>query len=215
MERLWKAWTVVLEMLVDRKYVIPSDYFVSYDDFIEWVGDKENEARKTMYFTSNGTGKNPIAVFWKELLGTSDVLDVVETIKSENIKHALVIHNNKVTPYAATALRLLRVQKIIIEVFTEDELQFNITRHEYVPKHIICSAETKQKVFDTYAIDATKMIKILVTDPVLRYYGATKGQLIKIVRPSDSIPEIEIPSPVDPNKKEKKILYDVTYKIVA
>jgi len=217
-ERLWKAWTTVLEMLKDRKCEVPDDYFMTFEDFEAWIGDADHdasEARKTMYYTIPGSAhKGGIAVFWKELLGTSDVQEMAETMASEDLKHAIVIHNNKVTPYATTALRSLRVQRIIIEVFMENELQYNITRHEDVPQHIICSNETKQKIFDAYTIDATKIVKMLSTDPVLRYLGASKGQLIKIVRPSDSIPFVELPK-ADGSGKEKKKLYDVTYKIVA
>jgi DNA-directed RNA polymerase I, II, and III subunit RPABC1 len=219
-ERLWKAWTTVIEMLVDRKCALAGEdgYIMTLEEFESWVGNADrnaSEARKTMYFTTTLPGGAGITVVWKELLGTSDVQEIMEIMDSEGIKRAIVIHNNKVTPYAMGALRLLRVQQKIIEVFTENELQYNVTHHEYVPKHIICSAETKKKIFDAYSIDATKIVKILSTDPVLRYLGAVKGQLIKIVRPSDSIPEVEIPIQDGSGKKEKKKLYDVTYKIVA
>ena len=217
-ERLWKAWITVLEMLKDRKCDVSPDDFMSFEDFEEWVGDSDydaSESRKIMYYTiPKSNTRGGIAVFWKELLGTSDVQEMAETMADEDLKHAIVIHNNKVTPYAKTALRSLRVQKINIEVFTENELQYNITRHEDVPQHIICSAETKKKVFDAYSIDSTKIVKILSTDSVIRYLGAVKGQLIKIVRPSDSMPTIDLPKQ-DGSGKEKKMLHDVTYKIVA
>lgn len=218
-ESLWKAWTTVVQMLTDRGRDIPKNYTLSFEEFEEWVGNADedaSEARKKMYYTIPANSKQGgISVFWKELLGTSDVQEMVEMMNTKNIKHAIAIHNNKVTPYATSALRLLKMQKIIIEVFSQNELQYNVTHHEYVPRHIICSAKTKQQVFEAYNIDSTKIVKILTTDPVIRYLGALKGQLIKIVRESDCMPEVELPIEGESDRKEKKKLYDVTYRIVA
>lgn len=213
-ERLWKAWVTVSEMLRDRKYEVPSDNFMSLDQFESWMDNTADitKIRQNMWYSvSHSVNKSKdIAIFWKESLGTSDIQEIIETLKSKNISQAIAIHNNKITPYAATAMRSLRVQKIIIETFSEAELQYNVTHSEYVPKHIICSAETKKKVFAEYAVGKDKITKILSSDPVCRYYGAMKGQLIKIVRPSDSISEI-----MDSASGEKKMLYDITYKMVA
>jgi DNA-directed RNA polymerase subunit H (RpoH/RPB5) len=226
-ERLWKAWITVMEMLIDRKYKIEEDYMMSLEDFEYWVcGNTDtagstmsavSAARKIMHDTLSSSSGTYISIFWTELMGISDVQEMVEIMKSEGIKHAIAIHNSKITPHAAMTLRLLRVQKIIIEIFSENELQYNITRHEFVPKHIICSTETKKSIFQSYNIDANKIVKILSTDPVIRYMGAVKGQLIKIIRQSDSIPTIDMPVTAADGTitKETKKLYDITYKIVA
>lgn len=217
--RFWKAWITIHEMLKDRKKNVPEENFMSYEDFEAWIGDADTDpasARKEMFFNisgAEGEQNGGIAVFWKESLGTSDVQEIDETLKSLGIKHAIAIHNNKVTPYAAYALRSLRVQKVIIEVFTESELQYNVTKHEYVPKHIICSSKTKEEILTSYSVDTSKIVKISCEDPVIRYLGAVKGQLIKIVRPSDSIPYVDLPAAN--GEKERKFLYDISYKIVA
>ncbi len=215
-ERLWKAWLVVLEMITDRKYEVDSDYLMTLEDFQEWLGVVDSaekdvnltEIRKELYYRM-GTDTKAVCVFWKESLGTTEVQEFIETMESEGVKRGIAVYNNKITPYAAAALRTLRVQGIIIETFCEDELQYNITKHTDVPQHIICSAATKKEVLESYGVEAQHINKLLLSDPVCRYYGAMKGQLIKIVRPSDAIPEVVLPDGTI------KKLYDITYRVVT
>jgi len=107
------------------------------------------------------------------------------------------------------ALKPLKVQKIIIEVFSLKELQYNITRHKDVPKHIICSNVKKQEILEKYSVGPHQLPIIKLTDPVCRYYNASKGQLVKIIRRSESIPTVTL---ADGTVKE---LYDISYRIVS
>ncbi len=70
------------------------------------------------------------------------------------------------------------------EVFTLDELLIIIIDHNLVPLHILMTNDEKQKYFDTFNHHPRDMKKILVNDPVARFYGAKVGDLFKIIRPS-------------------------------
>lgn len=73
-----------------------------------------------------------------------------------------------------------------IEYFVENELLVNITRHELVPKHIPLSEDEKQALLKQYKIKDLQLPRILQNDSVARYLGLQRGQVVKIIRPSES-----------------------------
>ena len=70
---------------------------------------------------------------------------------------------------------------IKIELFTQEELQYNITKHRLVPKHIKLSSDEAKEFKKTYGLKHPAMI---LTDPVSRFYDFKRGDVIKIVRMS-------------------------------
>ena len=74
-----------------------------------------------------------------------------------------------------------------IEVFTTNELVVNITEHELVPEHKLLSEEDKKILLEWYRIrDQNQLPKILLTDPVARYLGLKRGDVVKIIRESET-----------------------------
>lgn len=211
---LFRSFCIVIEMLKDRGYIVPEEYNYCidgenhYSDFIEWVGEDIEEAQKLLHLCFEKSSGMKILTFWFTPLGKNDVQTVSETLIEDSVKNAIVVHVNKITPCAGPVIKDLRVQKYFIEHFLQTELQFNITKHQYVPKHIICSASKKADVLKKYSVTKDQLPRILSSDPVCRYLGANKGQLIKIIRPSDSISEVNI-------KGVKKDLFDLAYRIVV
>ena len=73
-----------------------------------------------------------------------------------------------------------------IELFEDKELIVNIIEHVLVPKHIILSDEEKQTLLKKYRLKESQLPKILTTDPVARFLGLVKGQVVKIIRASET-----------------------------
>jgi DNA-directed RNA polymerases I, II, and III subunit RPABC1 len=222
--RMWKSWKTVTEMLADRKYYVPE--LVGCDEFlkkldIDGTTERSQELSKArLSFQETFAKKKDVdpqlVVAMRESIGNAQVQELDSIMRDLGVTDAIVIYTDKITPSADVAIKHLKVKKINIDCFTEDSLQYNVTRHSCVPKHIICSMETKRNVMEKYHTDKEHIPQIKVIDPVCRYLGAKKGQLIEIVRRSDAIPFVEEKKIVD--GKEVVVtttLYDITYKIVV
>ena len=207
-----------MEILTVRGYTIPDDHNMTLDEFKEYyntVNDSESyvenpeEARKrlkniVLYKWSQDKIVKEISIFWKEHLGTTEIKNVYTDMRDLKSKHAIAIYNSKETPYATTIIRSLKIQGYIIETFAESELQFNLIKHELVPRHIICSTSKRNEILEKYNVTKDQLPQIRTSDPVARFYGMTKGQLIKIVRPAESMPQVH-----------GKKLVDISYRIVV
>jgi DNA-directed RNA polymerases I, II, and III subunit RPABC1 len=234
--RMWKSWKTVTEMLADRKYYVPESTPVgspkvftrdeSCDEFLKKLNldstiERSPELSKVRLSFQETFAKRKdvdpqLVVVMRESIGNAQVQELDSIMRDLGVTDAIVIYTDKITPSADVAIKHLRVKKINIDCFTEDSLQYNVTRHSYVPKHIICSVETKRNVMEKYHTDKEHIPQIKVTDPVCRYLGAKKGQLIEIVRQSDSIPLVEERKVVgDVETTVITKLYDITYKIVV
>jgi DNA-directed RNA polymerase subunit H (RpoH/RPB5) len=154
-------------------------------------------------------GANPVHIFWKGDIKVDDVRDLLST---KEMKHGIIIYSGKITSYGQNAIKSIRTEKKI-ETFHEDELQFSLVEHKDVPRHIICSNATKTQVSEKYKVDISvqspQIPQIKSTDPVCKYLGAVKGQLLKIVRPSEAIPFVQT------SENERKDLYDISYRVVV
>ncbi|CDW81674.1 polymerase ii (dna directed) polypeptide e [Stylonychia lemnae] len=73
-----------------------------------------------------------------------------------------------------------------IECFLQQELLVNITEHELVPKHEVLSDQAKHELLKKYRVRDSQLPKIQVEDPIARYYGVKRGQVMKIVRASET-----------------------------
>ena len=98
----------------------------------------------------------------------------------------LIIIEGKSTSQAKQKLQEI-CKELSIEVFTVSELVVNITEHELVPKHILLSEVEKKLLLDKYRIkDPNQLPKILISDPVARYLGLKRGDVVKIIRKSET-----------------------------
>lgn len=181
---LFRSRKTVFELLEDRGYNEISAKPMTQEEFLAWaenLGTIE-KVKKQMQMTADGP-LGRILVRWpcSPKLSSPECTSLMACLKDAGIHNALVIIDDSVTPHVKNTLRLARRKDQIIEVFTLEEMQFNVSKHCLVPKHIICSKEEKKKIRKAYGKD---LPGIKASDPQMKYLGAKKGQLIKIFRDS-------------------------------
>jgi DNA-directed RNA polymerase subunit H (RpoH/RPB5) len=70
------------------------------------------------------------------------------------------------------------------QIFRESTMMIDIISNEIQPKFELLSPEEMKRVKEEYHITDYTIPKLLKTDPVAKYFGLKKGEIIRIVRPS-------------------------------
>lgn len=133
-------------------------------------------------------------------LAQRDINSIHYLMKEKNTQHLIIVANNKATPKVSNVLKLLGHSA---QLFSEEELLFNVTKCQLVPKHILVTGEERDMVLKKYGtledgkIHPDIFPAIFVTDPIIKYYNYNIDDLIRIERPR-----------IDG-------FYDITYRIVT
>ena len=118
-------------------------------------------------------------------INMENIKDFFELMKESKVNSGIILLSGKLSQQAKQKLSEINTQ-LQVEMFSLNELVVNITEHELVPKHILLTPEEKKKLLERYRIKDSQLPKILSTDPVARYLGLTRGQVVKIVRVSET-----------------------------
>ena len=133
----------------------------------------------------------PISLSYHEMtlwkVGVKPIKRYVERMGEDDVKRAILVVQESMTAFAKTAmLEIMSAQGVTLEQFQEAELLVNITEHVLVPTHEVLTKEEKAGLLKKYRLKEAQLPRIQLTDPVARYYGLVRGQVVKIVRPSET-----------------------------
>ncbi|ETO06192.1 RNA polymerase II core subunit [Reticulomyxa filosa] len=110
---------------------------------------------------------------------------LIDFLKKVEITRGIIVALHDITPFASKVLERLN-EALTIETFKQSELMINITKHQLVPKHIVMTEAEKKNLLTKYALKESQLPRIQKLDPVARYFGLKRGQVVKIIRPSET-----------------------------
>ena len=152
------------EMITQRCYVIESES----DDYIICVSDEGEK----IYIILISTPKFNI----------EKLTEYIVLMNQVNISHSIIIYGDTITPMTKKAIQT--TTELEIELFSESELLFNITKHILVPIHEKLS-EYENKVFKKRF--GVKFPIILTTDPISRFFNFKKNDIIRVTRKNNYV----------------------------
>ncbi|ODQ82085.1 hypothetical protein BABINDRAFT_32522 [Babjeviella inositovora NRRL Y-12698] len=194
--RLWRSFKTVKEMVRDRGYYIAQEEIdIPLDEFRSKVCDSMNiPQRKLMCFQAQPTAEalakySELGSLWVEFcdeanVGIKTMRNFCIHISEKNFLTGIFIYQDRITPSASKLVPT--VAPATIETFQESDLVVNITHHELVPKHVRLSIEEKKDLLERYRLKESQLPRIQREDPVARYLGLKRGQVVKIVRRSET-----------------------------
>lgn len=163
---------VLLEMMKQRKY---TDIQVSEDSDQDTSVDItcKDEQGKTVY-VKKLLMRLKLPHFFKKY---------IESLEDAKEAHHIIILCKK---HSSSFAKLC--EPYSVELFREEELQINITKHVLVPEHIRIPSYDKDKINEIlkkFSCDSVSTLPaILQTDPVCKFFGGKSGDLFKIKRNS-------------------------------
>ena len=187
--KLFRIRKTVCKMLNARGYLVAqAELDRDKDSFTEEFGEDPRRDALTLQFDLREDPTQHIFVFFpdEEKVGVKTIKEYAKRMKDEQVNRAIIVVQQSLTPFARQSLLECQAQKFYIEQFQEAELLVNITDHVLVPEHILLSDEQKRVLLDRYKVRDTQLPRIQMHDPVARYFGMRRGQVVRIIRPSET-----------------------------
>lgn len=172
-----------IEMLKNRGYV---------DIKVESQQNEYSIIATAGSFCSDGNAQGQkIIVYFpnEEKIGIKLVNYYDEKMLESSIYRCILIIKGSITSFAKDEIIKISQrdsEQIFIEIFTQDNLIIDIIKHKLIPKHSKLNKDEINVLLNKYSIKETQLPKMLITDPVSRYYGYRKLDVIKVDRISET-----------------------------
>lgn len=177
-----------VQMMHDRGYAainpeireletrILNDNF-SFSEFKRYYPNRETMSQ--MYQNEQGL---LTYVWYTETYEKSDFAKKVNEAMRNNVETLVMIHNSRIKDSERISFNTINTQ-----IFNDIELIFNVTLHNYVPKHEALTPTEQSEFFSKNRAGVTEitpeqMPLIRLQDPVVKYYNFRPGSVIRIHR---------------------------------
>jgi len=177
-KKFYLARNTILDILKDRGYIVAENLKTSIDEFMIQYDSgemyiytkKKDEENKSIYVYFHLDNRN----FQKKDL-VNLMSNITNQYQNEQVK-IIIVTREKLNQ------AILRID--YIESFILNQLVINITKHIMMPKFEVMSDEEIEILLKEFSISKNQLPKILITDPISRYFGVTSGDIFKITRSS-------------------------------
>lgn len=186
--KLFRVYRTIGSMLDKRGYMIPKELReITPSDFKEKFGEYPSRDNLTILVEKADEDTNQLFVFFPEdeRLGVKPIKTYLDRMRAESVFNAIIVLRVDITPYAKQALQEMS-DTFRIEHFREAELLVDITKHQLVPIHQVLTPNEKTALLKRYRLKDAQLPRIQPNDPIARFYGMKRGQVVKIIRPSET-----------------------------
>ncbi|KAM5538496.1 hypothetical protein V8D89_007829 [Ganoderma adspersum] len=189
--RLWKVNRTIHELVKDRGFQVSDDEInMDLSTFRSHYGSQTGTVdRSQLNFFTNHRDNPMLQIFIfftdEKSVGVKTMRKLLGILEEKNIQQGIIVFPGNMTPSARKVIVAMASQ-YKLEEFSESDLLVNITHHTLVPRHELLTPEQKKELLETYRLKETQLPRIQLADPVARYYGLKRGNVVKITRPSET-----------------------------
>lgn len=178
--KIFKSIQTIHQMLLDRKHD-PEDV----KDLLKYqAGETSALEHSNNIFSINLPKINTVIIYVLSVKQRiNDIKRFVEDNDSDQGTSYILVVNEKLNATDQGKLNAYDFQ-----IFNLNTLQYNISKHELVPKHeLIKDQKEIQNIMEQYQLRSVNQFPyILRTDPMAKYLNAKVGNLMKVTRISPS-----------------------------
>ncbi|EGP86494.1 uncharacterized protein MYCGRDRAFT_43980, partial [Zymoseptoria tritici IPO323] len=206
--RLWRVLRTTKQMCADRGYELTeAECNISLEEFRSLYADESGVPQRTkMAFTARPSaamikkytpftrpnqpekeaeiGNIHVEFSNESNIGIKHIKNFAQLLSEKNYYTGIFV--TQVAPTSAALKIIPSVLPTVMEIFREEDLLVNISKHDLVPKHILLSQEEKRGLLERYRLKETQLPRIRVDDPMARYLGLRRSQVVKIIRKSET-----------------------------
>ena len=154
----------------------------SYQTCLEMIqqrGYKITEQEDSSRILATKPDGKPMAVFFTDVpkFNVKNVQVYISAMNDMGIYHAIIVYKDSVTAFTRKAVTKSLEMKL--ELFAEEDLQYNITKHRLQPAFEKLPAADAEEFKKKYGI---KFGIMRSEDPIARFYDFNKGDVIRVTR---------------------------------
>lgn len=185
--RLRMVVATVYKMLRRRDYCVAEEWDeLNLADFAERVAD-EGDDDFVLSATKVGFAEKRLMVVFSRTSPFSirSLKECVEQLRRGGAVAGIIVGQGRVSASARHAMVSLRGQ-MHLEYFLESDLLVDITEHGLNPEFTVLTADEKEHVMARCCATETQIPRVGLDDPIARYFGLARGQMLKVVRGSET-----------------------------
>jgi DNA-directed RNA polymerase I, II, and III subunit RPABC1 len=155
---------------------------VTYRTCLEMLQQREYEITEkddpTRILATKPDGK-PMAVFFTDVpkFNVKSIQVYIAAMNEIGLRHAIIVYKEGVTAFTKKAINKSIAMKF--ELFAEEELCYNITKHRLQPTFQRLPSHEAEKFKKEFGI---KFGIMRSDDPIARFYGYTRGDVVRVIR---------------------------------
>lgn len=161
-----------LNSMLEYRGYIPTTFYKKENDMIFFEDKKNDDELVCVKFVDN------------EKINVDNIRIFVVYLDRHDINHGIIICKHEPSVQVMKEINALH---ITFEVFHTSQLNIDIRKHYFVPKHTILNEEETKQLRRKYDTPFSGYPKIKLNDAMAKYLGVKLGQIVKIHKKGEYI----------------------------